>query len=86
MARPIPSITAELAAISLLTQEPMESFQVREGGPGNGAELSCFFASRSIGSPGVCQHAQIRPIRAAAPIKTLKPVRVAINKRGDGAA
>src|SRR5258708_36962699 len=44
MARRAPSITAELAAISLLTQEPMESVQVRGGGLGERAEFQLGFA------------------------------------------
>src|SRR5258708_20910423 len=86
MARRAPSITAELAAISLLTQEPMESFQVRGGGLGNSAELQAVFSPVDPLVALACASMR-RAVRfARAPNKDIENLfAVAINKRGDGA-
>ena len=86
MARRAPSITAELAAMSLLTQEPMESFQVRGGGLGNSADLQAVFSPVDPLVVLACASMR-RAVRfARAPNKGIENLfAVAINKRGDGA-
>src|SRR6267154_4150798 len=87
MARRVPSITAELAAISLLNQEPMESLQVRGGGLGNSAELQAVFSPVDplVALACASMHRAVRFARA--PNKDIENLfAVAINKRGDGAA
>src|SRR6266853_2411881 len=86
MARRAPSIAAELAAISLLNQEPMESFQVRGGGLGNSAELQAVFSPVDPLVALACASMR-RAVRfARAPNEDIENLfAVAINKRGDGA-